>query len=70
MHEALHGEANKNKLYEATEIQTSVSAFKIPDRFTPKSIVLKKNTVDCTRKDVFRTSLIQGYINEDWKNFA
>ena len=41
IHEALHGEENKNNLHEATEIQTLVSTFKIPDRFTPKNIRLK-----------------------------
>ena len=70
VHEALHGEENKSKLYEATEIQTKVSTFRIPDRFTRKSLVVKKVSVDCNRKDVFRTSLMQGYINEDWQNFA
>ena len=53
-----------------TEIQTKVSTFLIPDRCTPKNIKLKKALVDSTRKEVFRTSLIQGYIDEDWENFA
>ena len=41
-----------------------------PDRYTPKSLELKKEIIDCNKKDVFRTGLIQTYINEDWENFA
>jgi len=70
VHQALHGEAKENKFYQATEIQTLVSTFQIPDRFSPKSIKLKQKIVTCNKKDVFRTSLIQGYINEDWQSFA
>ena len=70
VHQALHGESKESKLYEPTEIQTLVSTFEIPDRFTEESIEFKEAIVECNRKDVFRTSLIQGYISEDWQNFA
>ena len=66
----MHGEEKKSKVYEATEIQTLVSAFKIPDRNTEEDIILKMNIVGCNKKNVFRTKLIQSYINEDWQNFA
>ena len=53
-----------------TEIQTTVSTFEIPDRCTPDNIRLKKALAVSTRKEIFRTSLVQGYIDEDWQNFA
>ena len=42
----------------------------VPDRFTPEHVELKRSIVGCTKKDVFRTGLIQAIINEDWQNFA
>ena len=66
----MHGEDKKSKVYEATEIQTLVGGFKIPDRFTDEDIMLKESIFGCNRKNVFRTTLIQSYINEDWQNFA
>ena len=68
--EALHGKSKKSKFNEVTEIQTNVSTFLIPDRCTPENIKLKEALAGSSRKEVFRTSLIQGYIDEDWENFA
>ena len=66
----LHDEKNKSKLYGATEIQTLVSIFKVPDRCTDENIRMKKKLLSCNKKNLFRTKFIQSYINEDWQNFA
>ena len=70
MHQSLHGKSRESRIYGEIEIETFVSTFKIPDKFTPESPELKKSIIDCNKKDVFRTTLIQSYIEEDWQNFA
>lgn len=66
----MHGEGKESKIYDAIEIKTLVSIFKFPNRDTKESLDLKERIMKCNRKDVFRTSLIQHYINEDWNGFA
>ena len=66
----MHVKPRRNKFAEEIEIQTLVSTFKFPDLFTKESLELKKAIVNCTLKDVFRTELIQSYIDADWQNFA
>ena len=61
---------NKSKFYGATEIQTLVSIFKNPDRFTDENIRMKEKLLACNKKNLFRTKFIQSYIDEDWQNFA
>ena len=51
-------------------MQAYVFSYMFPDLFSPESLELKEATVDCTRKEVFRTNLIQSYIDEDWQSFA
>ena len=70
VHQSLHGKAKESIIYGEIEIETLVSTFKLPDLFTKESLELKKAIVNRTKKDVFRTSLIQSYIAEDWENFA
>ena len=59
-----------SKFSEEIEIETYVFTYKFPDRFTRESLKLKKAIIECNRRDVLRTNLIQSYINEDWNNFA
>ena len=47
-----------------------MTTFKFPVRYSPSSVRLKKKINNCTRKDAFRSILLQSYINEDWENFA
>ena len=47
-----------------------VTTYKFPPKFSDRSVDLKDEISECTRKDVFRTILLQGYINEGWENFA
>ena len=70
MRERLHSDEKQSKLYDEIEIQTLVSTYMFPDRYSEESLELKEAIVKCNRKDVFRTTLIQSYINEDWQNFA
>ena len=66
VHQKLHGKDKESKIYDEIEIKTSVSNFKLPNRRSKESILLKEQIGKCNRKDVFRTSLIQHYIHEDW----
>ena len=70
VHKTLHGENKYNKIYGDIEIQTLVTTYKFPPKYTDRSVDLKVEISGCTRKDVFRTTLLQGYINEGWENFA
>jgi hypothetical protein len=70
VHQKLHGEDNKSSLYDEIEIQTFVATYLFPPRLSPENIKLKESIVGCTKKEPFRTVLLQGYINEDWENFA
>ena len=47
-----------------------MSTFKFPDILSPENLELKGAIIKCNKKAVFRTDLIQSYINEDWENFA
>ena len=66
----MHGDDKKSKIYGDIEIQTLVTNYKFPPKFTPRSIALKVSIDGCTRKDAFRSTLLQGYINEGWEKFA
>ena len=66
----LHGKSKEGKFSGEIEVQTFVFTYKFPDNFTEEGILLKKVIVECNRKDVFRTDLIQCYINADWDCFA
>ena len=44
--------------------------YKISDRCTPESVVLKENLISCNKTEIFRTYLIQYYIEADWQKFA
>ena len=70
MHQDLHGNAKESKIYGEIEIETFVFNFMLPDRFTEENLELKKEILDCNKKEIFRTGLIQSYINEDWIHFA
>ena len=58
------------KFSEIIEIQTNVFTYKFPDRFTEEDIELKEAIIECNKKEVFRTNLIQSYVGEDWHSFA
>ena len=66
----MHGKSKGSKFFEEIEVQTFVFSYLFPDIFTPESIELKEAIVDCTRKEVFRTNLIQSHIDQDWESFA
>ena len=70
MRQKLHGKTKQSFFHGEIEIQTYVMTYMFPRKLTEESIELKQAIIDCTRKEVFRTSLIQSYINEDWQNFA
>ena len=67
---ALHGKKKKSRSKPEIEIETKRSIFKIPDRFTKESVLLKKAILSCEKKDVFRTELMKTYIEIDWQKFA
>ena len=60
VHQKLHQEKKESKfqLGQKIEIKTFVFTYLFPDRFTEECIELKEATVECNRKEVFRTTLI------------
>ena len=70
MQKALHGKKKKSRSKPEIEIETKRSIFKIPDRFTKESVLLKKAILLCEKKDVFRTEMIKNFIEADWQKFA
>ena len=70
MQKALHGKAKKKRFHDAIQIDTFVSTFMLPDRYTEESLEVKQAIIDCNEKEIFRSSLIQCYIYEDWTHFA
>ena len=44
--------------------------YKISDRCTPESVLLKENIISCNKTGLFKTNLIKYYIEADWQKFA
>ena len=66
----LHWDTKSKQSSNKIEIETLRSMYKISDRCTPESIVLKENLISCNKPEMFRTYLIQYYIEADWQKFA
>ena len=43
----LHGKAKESRIHDAIQIETYVSTFMLPDRFTEENIELKQAILDC-----------------------